>query len=125
MTEFSAGTVHTTERTFTESDVRAFADLSRDRQDRHLEPGADGRLLVHGLLTATLPTEIGGDLAVLATRMDFHFRRKVYTGERIRCRWEHEHVEERGERQALTVAIECTVDGETVLDGTIEGIVRV
>lgn len=123
MSDLTAGDVHTFERTFTTEDVRRFADLSADRQDRHLEPDDDGRLMVHGLLTATLPTKIGGDLEVLASRMDFRFRRPVYTGEPIRCEWRHESVTETEERYDLTVAITCTVDDEAVLDGTIEGLV--
>ena len=59
------GDVFTVERTFTKDDVRAFAAVSEDTQSRHTDPDQDGRLLVHGLLTATLPTEIGGNLEVL------------------------------------------------------------
>lgn len=123
MAEFEEGAVRTYERTFTVADVEAFADVSNDRQARHLDPDEDGRVMVHGLLTATLPTKIGGDLEVLASRMDFQFRRPVYTGQQVRCRWEHESVVEREDRVELTVDVACTVDGEPVLEGTIEGVV--
>ncbi|MFC4405226.1 dehydratase [Haloarchaeobius iranensis] len=46
---------------------------------------ADGRLLVHGLLTATLPTAVGGEYDVLADRMAFEFPRPVHTGDTVTC----------------------------------------
>jgi acyl dehydratase len=123
MTDLTEGAVHTYERTFTKGDVRQFAEVSNDRQPRHLDPDDEGRLMVHGLLTATLPTKIGGDLEVLASRMDLQFRQPVYTGQPIECRWVHDSVDHRENRLDLTVDVECTVEGEVVLDGAIEGIV--
>lgn len=119
----SEDAVQTYERTFTNSDVRAFADVSRDRQPRHLEPDEDGRLMVHGLLTATLPTKLGGDSEVLASRMDFQFHRPVYTGETVHCRTEREQVTEREDRYDVVSSVECTVDGTVVMDGTVEGVI--
>lgn len=118
------GETHTFERTFTTDDVERFAALSGDRQDQHTEPDKDGRLLVHGLLTATLPTKIGGDLEVLATEMTFQFRQPVYTGEQITCLWTFDTVDEQGDRYAVTVDVECTnSNGESVLTGDIEGLI--
>ncbi len=48
-------------------------------------PDGDGRRMVQGLLTASLLTSIGGDLEVLASRMDLQFQRPVYTGETLVC----------------------------------------
>lgn len=118
-----AGDTNVVERTFTVEEVQQFAELSGDRQAIHTEPDEDGRVVVHGLLTATLPTAIGGDLAVLAGEMGFSFERPVYTGEHVVCEWTNEAVEERDDRYELVVDVECTVDGETVLSGDIEGIV--
>jgi acyl dehydratase len=124
MTQPTEGETHTFERAFTTEEVRQFAELSRDTQLRHTEPDEDGRLLVHGLLTATLPTKIGGDLEVLATSMTFEFRRPVYTGERITCTWTYEDVLEREDRYELVVDVVCENDAdEAVLTATIEGIV--
>jgi acyl dehydratase len=113
------------ERTFTHEDVERFADLSGDEQAIHTEPDEEGRLIVQGLLTATLQTKIGGDLGVLARSMTFEFRRPVHTGERIRCEWTNEAVEERDDRYDLTVDVVCTRerDGETVLTADITGLV--
>ncbi|MDG5818231.1 MULTISPECIES: MaoC/PaaZ C-terminal domain-containing protein [unclassified Natronococcus] len=118
------GESHAFERTFTTEEVRQFAELSRDTQPRHTEPDEEGRLLVHGLLTATLPTKIGGDLEVLASSMTFEFRRPVYTGERIVCTWSYERVDEREDRYDLVAAVDCENDaGETVLSATVEGLI--
>ena len=118
------GRQHTFERTFTTDDVRQFAGLSSDTQPRHTEPDEDGLLLVHGLLTATLPTKIGGDLEVLAKAMEFEFVRPVYTGETISCTWTTESVAERDDRYELTADAVCeNGNGEVVLTATVDGLV--
>jgi acyl dehydratase len=89
------GATFTHERTFTEESVREFADATGDTQPRHTEPDEDGRLVVHGLLTGSLLTKIGGDLEMLARTMTFEFRKPVYTGDTIRCEWTHESVDPR------------------------------
>ena len=118
------GETHTFERTFTTDDLERFAELSRDRQAIHTEPDEDGRLMVHGLLTATLPTKIGGDLEVLAQTMEFEFVRPVYTGQRITCTWTFESVAERGDRYEIGVDVDCENEAsETVLIGSVEGVI--
>ena len=61
------GETVTFERTFDHADVERFVEVSEDEGTHHLEPDAEGRLLVHGLLTATLPTKVGGRYDVLAS----------------------------------------------------------
>ena len=118
------GETHTVERTFTTDDVERFAELSRDRQAIHTEPDEDGRLMVHGLLTATLPTEIGGELEVLARTMEFEFVRPVYTGQPITCTWTFADVEERDDRYVVVVDVVCeNGDGEPVLNADMEGLI--
>jgi 3-hydroxybutyryl-CoA dehydratase len=56
------GDVIVWERTFTEEDVGLFALVSGDQGIHHMQSADQGQLIVHGLLTATLPTKIGGDL---------------------------------------------------------------
>lgn len=124
MTRPIEGATHTFERTFTLEDVRRFAEVSRDEQSRHTDPDEGDRVMVHGLLTATLPTKIGGDLEVLAHRMEFEFARPVYTGQTISCTWTNDAVEEHDDRSELTVDVVCVNDDdEIVLTATIEGIV--
>lgn len=119
----SEGETYTVSRTFTEADVRAFAEVSGDDQPRHTEPDEDGRLLVHGLLTATLPTRIGGDLEVLSRRMEYEFVRPVYTGQAVTCTWTMDSVEEREDRWELEGDLVCEAEGDVVLRGFIEGLI--
>ena len=133
-----AGDTHVVERSFSTEEVRRFAALSNDDQPRHTEPDEHGRLLVHGLLTATLPTEVGGDLGVLGRSFTFEFHRPVYTGQTVRCECGVERVEETDARYDLSVDVTCTresgaeADGggngdagqEVVMTGTVTGLVR-
>ena len=80
------GDVQTWRRTFTESEVRVFGSLSGDEGVHHIQPDAEGRLMVQGLFTATLPTKIGGDLNFIAREMTFQFRRPVFAGDTIECK---------------------------------------
>lgn len=73
------------QRTFTEADIRLFAQLSGDEGEHHLVPDEQGRLMAHGLLTATLPTKIGGDINLIASEMTFAFHRPVFAGDTITC----------------------------------------
>ncbi|MFB6117796.1 dehydratase [Halosegnis sp.] len=127
--DLEAGHVETAERTFTPEDVRTFTEVSGDRGDHHLETDEEGRLLVHGLLTATLATEIGGRFTVLARTMEYSFRQPVYTGERIRCVAEFTQVDQR-EDGRTEVAADLRfhrIDNETptlVATGSWDGVIE-
>lgn len=113
------------ERTFTVDDVRQFGELTGDDQARHTESGEDGRVMVQGLLTATLPTKMGSDSEVLASTMDIDFRRPVYTDEPITCRSTYETVVERDDHYKFVSDVVCeNGDGETVLTTETEGIIQ-
>jgi len=79
-------------RTFTEQDAIQFADISRDYNPVHLDDRFakakkfKGRVC-HGLLVGSMLTEIGGQTGVLASHMDFVFKKPVYFGDTITCRW--------------------------------------
>ena len=73
------------QRTFTEDDVRQFNQMSGDQGVHHVAPDQQGRLMVHGLLTATIPTKIGGDMNFIAREMKFQFHRPVFSGDTIEC----------------------------------------
>lgn len=119
------GDTHTHERTFTPEDVRRFGELSGDQQSIHTDPNEEGRLVVQGLLTATIPTKIGGDLEFIARTMEYDFRRPVYTGERITCEWTTETVEEREDRYEATGTAVCRNEEDiVVMSGYFEGLVR-
>jgi Acyl dehydratase len=125
MKQPTEGETYTFERRFTTEDVRRFAEISKDKQSHHTETDEGGRLMVHGLLTATLPTKVGGDLEVLARSMEFEFRRPVYTGETVSCVWTNESIEENDDGYEITADIVCeNGDGEVVMTADIEGVVR-
>ena len=118
------GETHTFERTFTVEDAQTFADVSGDAQPRHTEPDDDGRVMVQGLLTATMPTKMGGDNEVLARSMEFEFLQPVYTGEPITCRSTYDTVVERDDRYEFTSDVVCeNADDEAVLSAAIEGLI--
>ncbi|MFC7233441.1 MaoC/PaaZ C-terminal domain-containing protein [Saliphagus sp. GCM10025308] len=118
------GEVHTYERTFTKADVHQFGEVSGDQQAIHTEPDEAGRLVVQGLLTATLPTKIGGDLSYIAKTMEFDFLQPVYTGDTIRCELTTETVEERDDRYSLSNSVVCTNENdETVMEAHIDGLI--
>lgn len=123
--EPTEGDSYTHERTFTPEDVRRFGELSGDEQAIHTEPDEEGRLIVQGLLTATIPTKIGGDLEFIARRMEYDFRRPVYTGETITCEWTTDSVVEREDRYEASGTAVCRNEkGVVVMSGSFEGIVR-
>jgi 3-hydroxybutyryl-CoA dehydratase len=112
-------------RTFTEEDVRLFGKLSGDEGIHHIEIDEQGRLMAQGLLTATLPTKIGGDLNFIAEEMTFRFRRPVYAGDAIECRVTITDV---GERRGMTTVSSSWVcanqRGKEVLTGIAVGIIK-
>ena len=147
MPPVEAGETFTETRTFRPEDVDQFAALSGDDQARHTEPDAEGRRMVQGLLTASLLTSIGGDLEVLASRMDLRFRRPVYTGQPLACELTVASVDpradggvdivgdvtvrrvDRGDEtgQADTAPADSgdgAAAGTVVLEATVEGIIR-
>lgn len=119
------GESRTYQRTFTVADVERFAALSGDDQPRHLEPDDEGRVMVQGLLTATMPTKLGGDAEVLARSMTFEFVRPVYTGEAITCESTYASVAERADRYEFTSEVVCVnAADEVVLRGEVEGLIH-
>ena len=120
-----AGDVITFQRTFTVEDVRTFSALSGDRGVHHVQPDERGRLVVQGLLTATLPTKVGGDHNVLARTMNFEFLRPVYTGDTVRCDVKIERYEPREDgRIAIAASFVCTNQEEqVVLKGDFAGVI--
>ncbi len=113
------------ERAFTVEEVTQFGQISGDLGIHHVQPDAQGRLLVQGLLTATLPTKLGGDLNFIAREMSFEFLRPVFTGDTIRCESTIEHMEKQAGRTALVFAIVCrNQSGKEVLTGQVRGIIR-
>ncbi len=113
------------ERTFTVDEVMRFGELSGDQGIHHVEPDEQGRLMVQGLLTATLPTKIGGDLNYIAREMTFEFLRPVFTGDTIRCETTITHLEYGEGPIKMAAACVCrNQKGKEVLTARTHGIIR-
>ena len=123
--ELQIGDIIRFERTFTEGDVEIFTKVSKDEGDHHTNPDELGRLVVQGLLTATLPTKIGGDYNVLARTMKFEFYRPVFTGDTISCEVTIEELEEkRNNRFSIMAVFSCQNQLEKeVLSGYFSGVI--
>jgi 3-hydroxybutyryl-CoA dehydratase len=92
-------------RSFSLDDIECFARISRDYNPVHVdEPYAAlhnfRTPISHGLLTASLLTEIGGQMGWLASGMNFRFKHPVYAGETLTCRWTITEIDERGRAKA-------------------------
>ncbi|HXZ03693.1 MAG TPA: enoyl-CoA hydratase [Ktedonobacteraceae bacterium] len=119
------GDVTVWERTFTEEDVRFFGQVSGDQGIHHVETDEQGHLMVQGLLTATLPTKIGGDLNYIARQMVFDFLRPVFTGDTIRCEVTITHLEKVESHTSMKAKWVCrNQQGKEVLTGHTHGIIR-
>jgi 3-hydroxybutyryl-CoA dehydratase len=119
------GDVITFQRTFTERDVELFTGISGDQGIHHITPDEQERLVVQGLLTATLPTKVGGDHNVLARNMVFEFIRPVFTGDTIICDVKIERYEaQENKRTAIHAAFSCMNQYEKeVLRGSFSGVI--
>ncbi len=116
----------TVQRCFSDSEIHAFAALSRDYNPVHCDPdyvALKGMRapIAHGLLTASLMTEIGGQIGWLARSMAFDFKRPVYPGETLTCDWLIVDLDARGRARA-TIQV-TNQDGVTVLEGQTSGVV--
>jgi 3-hydroxybutyryl-CoA dehydratase len=113
------------ERPFTSEDVELFTKVSGDEGSHHVTPDEQGRLVVQGLLTATLPTKIGGDYNVLARTMNFEFLRPVFTGDTIICEVTIEKFEKQdNNRISISASFLCTNQNEKqVLRGNFSGVI--
>jgi 3-hydroxybutyryl-CoA dehydratase len=121
-----AGDTFRISRTCTDDDVVRFARITRDYNPVHF----DARFvkarnlpapICHGLLTASLVTEIGGQIGWLASAMNFRFKGPVYVGETITCSWVITAIDQNGRAKAsATITKE---GGTTVIEAEISGIV--
>lgn len=113
-------------RSFTDQDTIAFADFSRDYNPVHFDPRfAEVKnfrgLICHGLLVASLLTEIGGQIGWLASGMNFRFKKPVYFGDTIQCCLTITEVDERG--RAKADAVFTNQLSEVVIEASLAGII--
>lgn len=121
-----AGDRFTLSRCFSVEDIQRFAQVSRDYNPVHFDQRfAQARHfkapVSHGLLTASLVTEIGGQIGWLASSMAFDFKRPVYPGDTVTCVWLITESDSKGRGTAVVTL--TTEDGVVVLEGETRGIV--
>lgn len=122
--EFVPGTHHTVTRHITAEDIRRFLELSGDKGRHHLQPDDKGRVMAHGLLTATLPTILGGQMDYMAREMHFEFIKAVYSGDTLTC----VGIVESARRKPMSWRVAFSFEirnqtGELVLRGSSAGVV--
>ncbi|GIN94800.1 enoyl-CoA hydratase [Siminovitchia terrae] len=119
------GDIILSERTFSVRDVGLFTEISGDKGNHHIIPDEQGRLVIQGLLTATLPTKVGGDNNILARTMNFEFLRPVFTGDTIICEVKIEKYErQKNNRTAISASFSCENQNEKeVLKGNFSGVI--
>ncbi len=113
------------ERSFSERDVELFTEISGDEGAHHKTPDEQGKLVVQGLLTATLPTKVGGDYDVMARNMNFEFLRPVFTGDTIICEVTIEKYEKQEKnRTSIRASLLCNNQHDKeVLKGEFSGVI--
>jgi 3-hydroxybutyryl-CoA dehydratase len=115
----------TIRRVFHQSDVDAFAAVSRDDNPVHTDEdfvrakGFAGRIC-HGLLVASMITEIGGQIGWLASGLSFRFIKPVYIGDTVECRFILQRLDEN--RRASAQAEYINQHGQTVMTAELTGI---
>jgi len=120
------GDSFTVSRTFTEQDTMIFADVSRDYNPVHFDDRfADAKnfrgRICHGLLVASLATEIGGQIGWLASGMTFRFKKPVYFGDTIDCSLTITEIDDRN--RAKAEAVFKNQQNEVVIEAHLTGIV--
>ena len=124
--EYRVGQRVTARRAFSDADVRAFADLSGDHNELHLDDAAAarsrfGRRLVHGMLTASLFTRlIGMELPGRGTiymQQSLRFTAPVFLDEEVEAVVEVASIDAVRRRMSLTTTVSKTADGTPVLTG--------
>ena len=125
-TNWRKGDTFRVSRTFTEKDTLNFSDITRDYNPVHLDQrfsdakGLHGKVC-HGLLVASMVTEIGGQGGLFASGMNFRFRRPVYFGDTIECCLTIIDVDDDG--RARSEVVYRNQEGDTVLEASVEGII--
>lgn len=116
---FKEGDSFSISRTFTEEDMMAFADITRDYNPVHFDDrfarakGLKGRIC-HGLLIGSMVTELGGQVGFLAYNFSFTFKGPVYFGDTITCTMTMTEIDENGWAKARGVFVNQS--GKTVLE---------
>ena len=120
------GDCFSVERTFTEKDMLKFSEITRDYNPVHLDRRFSAvknfkDRICHGLLVASMLTEIGGQIGWLASVMNFRFKQPVYFGDTINCSLSIKEIDEQTQR-ARAVAIFRNQEKTVVIEAELAGI---
>ena len=121
----NAGDTFTLTRTFTEKDVDAFTEVTRDHNPIHsskrfIELKGFGDRICHGLLVGGMITEVGGQMGWLASGMNFRFIKPVYFNDTITCRFTLTAADEKNRAEAE--AVFTNQHHEIVLEASLFGV---
>ncbi len=113
-------------RQFNEADMECFADITRDYNpihfdDRFVRTKNFNSRICHGLLVASILTEIGGQIGWLATEMYFRFKRPVYFDDWIECTLTITEIDDRN--RARATAIYRNQNNTVVVEADLAGII--
>ncbi len=123
--EIEVGQRASYERSFTVRDVELFAELSGDKGEHHMKTDNQGRIMLHGLLTATVPTKLGGDINYIAREITYEFLRPVFAGETVRADSVVTSIEPAEDHLKVTMDFVCYNElGKEVLRGKTRGVIR-
>lgn len=120
------GDTFTVTRTFSENDVKDFAEMTQDYNPVHFEErfakakNLRGKIC-HGLLVGSMVTEIGGQIGWFASKLDFRFRKPVYFGDTITCSLTISCMAGKGLTEAKAVC--RNNEGEIVIEAFLKGYV--
>lgn len=119
------GDVFKYERRFTEEEVFEFANITGDKGRHHMEYDENGRLMVHGLLTASIGTKVGEELHYIARELVSEFIRPVFAGDTITCELTLTNIEQmEGYKKVSIESVYRNQNEKTVLVGTSYGVIR-
>lgn len=125
MTDVRAGQKAVYERTFTTKDVELFAELTGDKGAHHVQPDTQGRIMVQGLLTASVPTKLGGDINYIAREYSVEFVRPVFAGDTIRAEALITKAEPGDGHLNVGIDFTCSNQhGKEVMRGKTSGVIR-
>jgi 3-hydroxybutyryl-CoA dehydratase len=122
----SVGDTFSVTRTFTEEEVIQFAGITKDYNPVHFDErfakvkNFNSRIC-HGLLVASMVTEIGGQIGWLASGMDFVFKKPVFFGDTVTCSFTITELDDRGRARADAQFFQ--EDGELILEAVVTGII--
>ncbi|MEE2959696.1 MAG: enoyl-CoA hydratase [Myxococcota bacterium] len=109
-------------RVFNREEVSAFCDLTGDFGAHHNREQSDGKVVVPGLLTGSLPTQVGGKLNFLISELQYVFNKPVRTGETVTCKLVIDNVTPHPKGSWIHASIEIRSLNQVVVKGSCAGL---